>query len=156
MGGGSGHANYTCAEMPDDRVKVADVWVKPEDAMRIEAARRRKYGPFVLPSLVISITLVIVMSALIIPSVGWLPSNLAGRAVMLVVPAFIVLWVLLDYRRQSRRLRNQRLETMRHLGWRICVKCEYDLGQIGSPVCPECGTPFDQSELLDHQSRERE
>lgn len=128
--------------MGEERVKVAGVMMSREEAAEVEAARRHKYGPFVLPSLMISITLVVVMSALVVLSVGWLPSHLAVRVVMLVVPVLIVLWVLLDYRRKSRRLRKQRLEMMRYLGWRICIKCEYDLGQSRSPVCPECGSRY--------------
>jgi hypothetical protein len=58
----------------------------------------------------------------------------AGIAVSLALaaaaPFSAMIWSLLHVRRYNKR----------HLGWRFCSTCRYDLTGNVSGICPECGT----------------
>lgn len=150
--------------MPDDRVKVAGVWMSREEAGRVRAELRRlgaipSWARVCFP---ISLILIAVFAGLGIKSnirgtIGPRPSDgylQVGFILSGVFWSAMTVWGISWGRRNPERKKLS--QAMRNLGWRICTKCDYDLGRDGPAVCPECGTPFDHRELLDHQSRERE
>lgn len=148
--------------MTSDRVKVAGVWMSREEATEVEAERRRMFGSGWTALRVVSQVFALAMVLLFIAvakeafrarGAGTVSSELFFAFTAVIVGGALSWYDLRAYRRD--RVKQLRL-ALKRLGIRVCSRCDYDLRSAPDGRCPECGTPFDQSGLLDHQSRGRE
>ncbi len=144
--------------MPDDRVKVAGVWMSREEARIVAEERQRIFGRLIFSRRFLPVAVIVSGMAFFAAASITLASHVPGARYLagLVTSSGIVVCacVIVAYRYMVEVRQQQRI-VMNRLGRRVCLKCAYEIAN-DSPygeVCPECGAEYVSN---DSSSRGRE